>query len=86
MRRAQMQIVDLCPDDEKRIIEVVTLLIDAFRENLDYCPDKESALEEIQELFEPGRISRVAVDEGGAVLGWIGGRARAGRRPGGTRA
>jgi aminoglycoside 6'-N-acetyltransferase I len=76
MRRAQMQIVDLCPDDEKRIIEVVTLLIDAFRENLDYCPDKESALEEIQELFEPGRISRVAVDEGGAVLGWIGGRPR----------
>jgi aminoglycoside 6'-N-acetyltransferase I len=74
MRRAQMQIVDLCPDDEKRIIEVVTLLIDAFRENLDYCPDKESALEEIQELFEPGRISRVAVDEQGTVLGWIGGR------------
>jgi aminoglycoside 6'-N-acetyltransferase I len=74
MRRAQMQIVDLCPDDEKRIIEVVTLLMDAFRENLDYCPDKESALEEIQELFEPGRISRVAVDEQGTVHGWIGGR------------
>jgi aminoglycoside 6'-N-acetyltransferase I len=69
-----MHIIDLCPDDEKRINEVVTLLMDAFRENPDYCPDAESALEETQELFEPGRISLVAVDEQGAVLGCIGGR------------
>jgi aminoglycoside 6'-N-acetyltransferase I len=74
VRHDHVQIVDLCPDDEKRISEVVTLLMDAFRENPDYCPDAESALEEIQELFEPGRISRAAVDEQGTVLGWIGGR------------
>jgi aminoglycoside 6'-N-acetyltransferase I len=75
MRTDNIRIVDLCPDDVKRIDEVATLLMDAFREHSpDYCPDKISALEEIQELFEPGCISRVAVDEQGTVLGLIGGR------------
>lgn len=75
MKYGHIRIVDLCPDDAKRIDEVATLLMDAFREHSpDYCPDKASALEEIQELLEPGCISRVAVDEQGTVLGLIGGR------------
>jgi aminoglycoside 6'-N-acetyltransferase I len=35
--------------------------------------DQASALEEVHESFSAGRISRVALDENGDVLGWIGG-------------
>ena len=73
MGTANIRIVDLVPDDKERINEVAGLLMDAF-ERSPYCPDTESALEEIQELFEPGLIGRVAVDKQGAVLGLIGGR------------
>ena len=74
MGRAHIQIVDLCPDDEKTVNEVATLLIEAFKEHSpDYCPDIESALEEVRESLSPDRISRVAVDEQGTVLGYIGG-------------
>ncbi len=31
------------------------------------------ALQEVQESLEPDRISRIAVDDNGTVLGWIGG-------------
>jgi aminoglycoside 6'-N-acetyltransferase I len=68
------RIVDLQPGDEDRVHEAVMLLIDAFAQNPDYCPDKESALEEIQDLYDPGCIRRVAVDARGAVVGLIGGR------------
>jgi len=75
MRTGNIRFVDLCPDDEKRINEAATLLMDAFREHSpDYCPDLETALEEIRELFDPGCIGRVAVDGQGTVLGLIGGR------------
>jgi aminoglycoside 6'-N-acetyltransferase I len=36
-------------------------------------PDLESALEEVRESFAAGHISRIAQDEDGRVLGWIGG-------------
>jgi aminoglycoside 6'-N-acetyltransferase I len=74
MRTENIRIVDLSPDDEKRIDEAATLLIAAFRDSPNYCPNLETALEEIRELFEPGCIVRAAVDERGTVLGLIGGR------------
>jgi len=36
-------------------------------------PTLEAALEEVHESFGESRISRIAVDERGGVLGWIGG-------------
>jgi len=70
-----IRIVDLCSDDEKRINEAAILMMDAFREHAPkYCPDLETALEEVRELFAPGCIGRVAVDQRGTVLGLIGGR------------
>ena len=36
-------------------------------------PDLDSALEEVRKSFGEARISRVAFDEDGTVLGWIGG-------------
>src|SRR2546430_16615356 len=69
-----MKIVDLHSDDESTIHEVATLLVEGFAANWpEAWPDLEAALEEVRESFEAGRISRVALDEDGTVLGWVGG-------------
>jgi aminoglycoside 6'-N-acetyltransferase I len=69
-----MQIVDLGAGDEARIQQVAALLVEGFREHWpDAWPDLDSALEEVHESFAPDRISRVALDEQGSVLGWVGG-------------
>ena len=70
----EIRIVDLCPDDKQRIAEAATLMMDAFEENLYYCSDLEEALEEVRDLFDPGCVARVAVDEQGLILGLVGGR------------
>src|SRR6266567_857540 len=69
-----MHIVDLRSDDELAIREVAALLVESFAANWpEAWPDLETAREEVRESFAAGRISRVARDEGGTVLGWIGG-------------
>ena len=69
-----MQIVDLRSDNESAIRQVAALLVEGFATNWPGSwPDPESALEEVRESFAAGRISRVALDEDGIVLGWIGG-------------
>jgi aminoglycoside 6'-N-acetyltransferase I len=69
-----MQIVDLRPDDMSAIYQVATLLVEGFATNWpEAWPNLESALEEVRDSFEADRISRIALDEDGTVLGWIGG-------------
>jgi len=69
-----MQIVDLRADDESAIHQVAALLVEGFATNWpEAWPDLDSAVEEVQETFAAGRISRVARNEDGTVLGWIGG-------------
>ncbi len=69
-----MQIVDLRSDHESAIHQVAALLVEGFATNWPGAwPDLESALEEVRESFAAGRISRVAQDSDGTVLGWIGG-------------
>jgi aminoglycoside 6'-N-acetyltransferase I len=69
-----MHIIDLSPADEPTIRQVAALLVDGFREHYpDAWPDLDSALEEVRESFAPDRVSRVALDDDGTVLGWIGG-------------
>lgn len=69
-----MIITDLHPDDEETIREVAAILVAAFREHWpDAWPMLEEALAEVRESFAPNRISRVARDDAGHVLGWIGG-------------
>ena len=69
-----MHIVDLRPDDESAIRQIAVLLVEGFAAHWPAAwPDLESAVEEVQESFEAGHISRVALDEDGTVLGWIGG-------------
>ena len=69
-----MHIVDLRSDDEAAIHQVAALLVEGFAKNWpDAWPDLESALEEVHESLAAGHISRIARDEDGRVLGWIGG-------------
>lgn len=73
MAGASIRIVDLHLDDEKRVNEVAVLMMDAFGEHSpDYCPDMETALEEVRGLFGRGHIGRIAVNEQGTVLGVVG--------------
>jgi len=61
-------------DDATMIDAVAALLVTGFAEHWpDAWPNHEAAVEEVRESLEPGRISRVAVDDHGTVLGWIGG-------------
>jgi aminoglycoside 6'-N-acetyltransferase I len=69
-----MLIVDLVSTNESAIQQVAAFLVEGFARNWpDAWPDMESALEEVRESFGTDRISRIAVDEDGKVLGWIGG-------------
>jgi aminoglycoside 6'-N-acetyltransferase I len=66
-------ITDLLPDDEPRIRQTAAVLVEAFRDWTDTYTSLDEALEEVRESFDEGRISRVALDADGAVIGWIGG-------------
>jgi aminoglycoside 6'-N-acetyltransferase I len=69
-----MHIVDLRADNDSAIRQVAALLVEGFVTNWPGSwPDLESALEEVRESFAAGRISRVALDEDGTVLGWVAG-------------
>ncbi|MDQ3012732.1 MAG: GNAT family N-acetyltransferase [Acidobacteriota bacterium] len=67
-----MNIIDLPPDNEALIQQTAKVLHDAFMGHLAAWPTMESATEEVRESFVEGRISRVAIDDNGAVVGWIG--------------
>lgn len=72
-----MRINDLAASDQRLHKEVADLLVRGFREGSPGAwpgLDLAVALDEVRESLEPGRLSRVAVDGGGAPLGWIGGR------------
>ncbi|MEP7336312.1 MAG: GNAT family N-acetyltransferase [Acidobacteriota bacterium] len=68
-----MHITDL-PHDNKTVIEqTARLLVEAFKEHWpDAWPTLESARQEVRESLVDDRISRIAIDDNGAVIGWIG--------------
>ncbi len=69
-----MQIIHLCSDAEVAIKQAAALLVEGFQEHWsDAWPDLDSALAEVQESLAADRISRIAIDDTGAVVGWIGG-------------
>lgn len=64
---------DLPPDSEPYIHEAAMLLVEGFREGWpEAWPTLDDALDEVREALEPGRIARMAVDDAGQLLGWIG--------------
>jgi aminoglycoside 6'-N-acetyltransferase I len=64
-----MLIRDLALTDESTQHAAAAVVVAAFDGIWPY--DFDSALEEVRESLQPGRVSRVAVDEDGRVLGWI---------------
>lgn len=72
-----MRISDLHPGDEAIIQQVAALLVEGFATSWPgYLPDTDAALDEVRKSFGEGRISRVALDDVGTALGWIGGVSR----------
>jgi len=68
------QIIDVLPDHNTLIHQIAEMLVEGFRRTAPGAwPDLESGIQEVQESLTPERISRVAVDERGVALGWIGG-------------
>ena len=69
-----MRIDDLREAGEAAVRRAAEILMTSFAElGSEAWPDLESALAEVRESLGADRISRVAVDDDGSVLGWIGG-------------
>jgi aminoglycoside 6'-N-acetyltransferase I len=69
-----MRIINLTVENCRAVEQTAMLLIKGFPESgSPGWANLEDALSEVGESFQPGRISRVAVDEAGNVQGWIGG-------------
>jgi len=67
----KMEIIDL--SSSNLVIEQTARLLFESFVTPEAWPDMAAALEEVHESFTDGRISRVAVDEEGNVIGWISG-------------
>ncbi len=74
MSDLEVQIITLLPDDEGAIEQVAALLIEGFKAHAPHAwQDMAAALEEVRESLGEDRISRIAVDDKGEIVGWIGG-------------
>ena len=70
----KIKIIDLSADDELKIEQIAQLLVESFRQDWpDAYPNLSVALAEVREFFETDRVSRIAIDDRGEVVGWIGG-------------
>jgi aminoglycoside 6'-N-acetyltransferase I len=69
-----MPIIHLTPDNQTALQQCAQLLYHSFKDSApEAWPTMEAALEEVQESLEEDRVSRVALDDAGNVIGWIGG-------------
>lgn len=74
MSNPEVQIVTLSPNDDRTIEQVAALLIEGFKAHAPHAwSHMTAALEEVQESLGEDRISRIAVDDQGEIVGWIGG-------------
>ncbi|MGE5604109.1 MAG: GNAT family N-acetyltransferase [Bacteroidota bacterium] len=68
------KIIDLKEEDEGLIEQAAAILYKSFKDLSDAWPTMETALAEVRESIGSNRISRIAVNGAGTVLGWIGGK------------
>ena len=66
------RIIDLSPDTADLVEQTAVLLRDAFHNRTEDWQDLNAARQEVMESLKPERISRVAIDPSGTVLGWVG--------------
>ena len=67
-----MEISDLAPEHADLIHQAARLLHEAFLGRTEDWQDLDSAREEVRASLAADRISRVALDERGSAIGWIG--------------
>lgn len=68
------QISDLAAAHQDAVRQAAELLVIGFVDMApDAWPDMESALQEVHDMLQPDRVCRIASDEHGHVVGWIGG-------------
>ena len=65
-------IVDLSPDRDDMIEQTAGLLLRSFRGLSSAWPDMAAARQEVSQALQPGKVCRVMLDDGGAVIGWAG--------------
>lgn len=69
-----LTIRDVTHEDEAIIEQMAQMLVEGFREHWDDAwPTLGEALEEVREMLVEDRICRVALNEAGEAVGWIGG-------------
>jgi aminoglycoside 6'-N-acetyltransferase I len=68
------RIVELTRDSGERIEQAAALLHEGFRQRSRAWPDIDSARREVFQSLDEGKINRVALDNRGRVIGWIGGQ------------
>lgn len=68
-----LTIKDLRPEDETTVRGIADFMVESFAHIPGFCMTRDEALAQIRSSFAPGRISRVALDEQGRPVGWIGG-------------
>jgi aminoglycoside 6'-N-acetyltransferase I len=69
-----MRILDLSAGDQQRLDETATLLSEGFADTGSRAwGTHEAAQREVEESLRQAGISRVAIDDEGAVVGWIAG-------------
>jgi aminoglycoside 6'-N-acetyltransferase I len=65
-----VDIVDLAAEGEDAVAQVAALLVDYWPNDAAAWPDMEAAYLEAEDSLEDGRVSRIAVDAKGEVIGW----------------
>jgi aminoglycoside 6'-N-acetyltransferase I len=68
-----IKIIDLASTDENAVHQAAAILFDCFGHLESGYPTPELALAEVKESLAEDRISRIAIDATGNVLGWVGG-------------
>lgn len=68
-----MQIIELRPDHETARMQAAAILHDCFNHLASGYRSLEIAQAEVDSFFQADRMIRVAIDDTGTVLGWIGG-------------
>lgn len=68
-----IQVIDLDLADEASIQQAAEVVVAAFRGQAHGWDTLDAALAEVRESFGDGRLSLVALDEAGCVIGWVGG-------------
>ncbi len=69
----QIKIIDFPLNDQKYVNQAAKMLLNGFKKHWSNAwPDMEAALKEVRNSFTSDTINRLAINEKGEALGWVG--------------